>query len=445
MRKTILILYVLMAMAITASAASGFLITETGNNIQITMINQEPMPAEPGGYLTLRFRIENIGTQGADNVQVELIPQYPFSFDASDSGLRNLSSMDGWQTDNEGVVVEYRLRVDEDAVEGSENITLRYKVGQSPWIGQDFAVQIRTIDAFLNIDEITTSPTRVQPGEFTDLLIHVTNLADSRLTNLRFKLDFNNIDISPAASTNEKTILSLKAHENATVSFRVVVNSDAVSKVYKVPLSIEYFDEVGTKYTVDQTAGIVVYGQPEYFMNVESANAFTAGSKGDIVLSISNTGTAEMRFVTLELVPNDNYSVLSTPKIYIGNIDSDNEETADFTIMAKGKAGMMPLDVIVEYKDAYNKYFKAKEKVELKVYTNKEAAVYGLVQTGSTANAVLFFSPVVLLSLFWIYTLRDCWINKKKGFDKTMWLIAIIGGTVLGAIVYYFIGRKKQI
>jgi hypothetical protein len=445
MKKAILLISILLMFAASAAAQFGnnIIITDSNNNVKITLMNQEPMPAEPGGYMKLRFRVENIGVKGAENVFVELVPKYPFSFDPSDQGLRDVSSMDGWQVDEEGVVLEFKLRIDEDAVEGAENITIRYKVDQSPWIGQKFEIQIRTIDAFLDIDSITTVPSRVQPGAFTDLNINVRNLADSRLKDLRFRLDFNNLDIAPAASSNEKTITSIPAKGTATVKFQIVVDSDAESRVYKIPLNIEYYDEVGTKYSRNHTIGLVVYGEPEYFLNIESSDVFTKNKKGEVVISLSNIAPAEMRFVSIELKGNDNYTVISTPKIYLGNIKSDDEETADFTIQTKGRTGMLPLDVVVEYKDAYNKYFSEEKQVPLKVYTGGEAALYGLVAQVSPINLLITVSPLVLVGLFWYYNLHDCLKNKKKGYMRTMWLIAIIGGTVLGAIAYYFIGRKK--
>jgi hypothetical protein len=447
MKKTILIMVLLLTLVTSAAAQFGnnIIISGNNNNVKITLINQEPMPAEPGGYMKLRFRVENIGIKAADRVQVELMAKYPFSFDASDQGLRDVSALNGWQVGEEGVVLEYRLRIDEDAVEGAENITIRYKVDQSPWIGQKFEIQIRTIDAFLDVSSITTVPSRVQPGEFTDLNINVKNLADSRLKDLRFKLNFNNIDISPASSSNEKTLTSIPAKGNATVKFRIVVDSDAESRVYKIPLDITYMDEVGTEYNRSHTIGLVVYGKPEYFLNVESSDVFTKNKKGEVVLSISNIAPAEMRFASIELKSNDNYTVLSTQKIYLGNIKSDDEETADFIIQTKGATGMVPLDVVLEYKDAYNKLFKSEEQVPLKVYTGGEAAVFGLAARVSPVSLIFTLSPVVLVGLFWFYNVRDCWKNKKKGYHRTMWLIAIIGGTILGAILYYFIGRKKQL
>lgn len=446
MRKTMLLSVLLGALLMIAGASAQFgnniIISERNNNVKITLINQEPMPAEPGGYMKLRFRVENIGVQPAQQVLVELMPKYPFSFDASDQGLRDVSALGGWQVQDEGVVLEYRLRIDEDAIEGAENITIRYKVDQSPWIGLDFEIHIRTIDAFLDIEKVTTTPSRVQPGEFTDLQIHVKNLADSRLKDLAFSLDFNNLDISPASSSNEKTITSIPARGNATVSFRVVVDSDAESRVYKIPLAIHYFDEVGTEYNKSSTIGLVVYGEPEYFLNIESSDVFTKNKKGEVVVSISNTAASEMKFVSMELKSNDNYTVISTPKIYLGNIKSDDEETADFTIQTKKVTGMVPLDVVVEYKDAYNKYFKSEEQVPLRVYTGREAALYGLTAKVSPVSTILTLSPVILVGLFWFYNIRDCW-KKKKGFDRTIWLIAVIGGTLLGAVIYYFVGRKK--
>jgi hypothetical protein len=431
MKKTIQFL-VLMALLVLCVQAVQALITVNNNNVKITLINQEPLPAEPGSYVTLRFRVENIGTEPAQK-------------DVGEEALRDVSALNSWQTAEEGVMIEYRLRVDENAVEGAENITIRYKVDQSPWIGQKFEIQIRTIDAFLNIDDITTTPSRVQPGGFTDLKIHVSNLADSRLKDLKFRLNFNNLDIAPAGMSNERTILSLAAKERAIVDFKIVVDSDAESRVYKVPLTIDYIDEVGTLYTRNHTIGIIVHADTEYFLNIESSDVFTANKNGNVVISISNIAPSEMRFVKMELLETENYSVISNPKIYLGNIKSDDEETADFTIQTKKVTGMVPLEIAVEYKDPYNNYLRAKEQVPLRVFTGREAAVYGLVAQASLINAVLMLSPVVLIGLFWFYNLRDCWKNKKKGFERTMWLVAIIGGSILGSIIYYFAGRKKQV
>ena len=113
----------------------------------------------------------------------------------------------------------------------------------------------------------------------------------------------------------------------------------------------------------------------EYFLNIESSDVFTKNKKGDLVISLSNIAPAEMRFVTMELKENDNYSVISTPKIYLGNIESDDEETAEFTIKTNKETGMVPLDVVLEYKDPYNKQFKAEEKVKYSLATIDSASL----------------------------------------------------------------------
>ncbi|MBW3016739.1 PLDc N-terminal domain-containing protein [Candidatus Woesearchaeota archaeon] len=448
MKKTISI-GMLMALLLAVSVAAllgqnNNILISDNNNVKITMINQEPDPVQPGDYLRLRFRVENIGISGADHVMVELVPKYPFYLDPSETASRDVSALDGWQVDEEGVVLDWRIRVDENAVEGEEEISIKYKVGNSPWVVYDFDVEIRTPDTLLAIDSITTSPARIEPGQFTDLNVKVKNLADSRLMNLKFNLDLTDVAIAPVGTSNEQTLLDLKAKENKTVQFRIVADSDAESKVYKVPMTISYRDETGRNFTTEHTIGVVVYGTPEYFVNVEESDTFMSGSKGNVVLSISNTGAAELKYVSIELEQNDNYTILTTPKIYIGNIDSDDVESVDFTISTNKVKDDIPLKVVLEYKDTYNKYFREKIDVPLKIYSGREAAMYGLVQKGSPVTALFGLSILVLLGVFWYYNLRHCLKNKKND-EKVLWLIVIIGGTLIGSVVYYFIGRKKKV
>jgi len=447
-KKLTIGLMIAILLATTVAAIAGLnnnVLISTNNNVKITMINQEPLPVEPGGYVKVRFRVENIGTNGADNVEVRLAPKYPFSFDASETASRDVSALDGWQTDDEGVMLDWRLRVDENAVEGNEELRIQYKVGDSPWIELKFYVEIRTADTLLSIDSIATEPAKMQPGQFTDLKITVNNLADSRLVNLRFNLDFSNVDIAPVGTSNEQTLLELKAKESQTVVFKIAAGADAESKIYKLPLEINYKDETGSNFSTTHTIGLVVYGTPEYLVNVEESDTFMAGTKGKVILSISNTAATAMRFVSIQLEQSENYTMLSSEKIYLGNIDSDDVESADFTITASGKAkGEIPLELVVEYKDTYNKYFKEKIQVPLKIYSKREAAMYGLVQAGSPVSALISLSVLIVLGAFWYTNLRHCLDNKKKG-EKTLWLVVIIGGTLLGAVAYYFIGRKKKV
>jgi hypothetical protein len=52
---------------------------------------------------------------------------------------------------------------------------------------------------------------------------------------------------------------------------------------------------------------------------------------------------------------------------------------------------------------------------------------------------------VILASIFWVWMLIDCLLNPRlQGLEKLIWLLVILFLHLLGAIIYYFVGRPGQ-
>jgi len=83
MKKTYLIsliavfILILSSYSIFAQSSDKILLTE---NIKVSFVNQEPDPAEPGTFVDVRFKFENIGLETSDEITVELLPEFPFSY-----------------------------------------------------------------------------------------------------------------------------------------------------------------------------------------------------------------------------------------------------------------------------------------------------------------------------------------------------------------------------
>jgi hypothetical protein len=105
---------------------SGTIITGT-SFLTSTFVSQNPIKASQGEYVNLLFKIENIGTQSAGNVTVTLLPEYPFSLDPGVSAVKSLGTISGAQNqDNSSFYVNYKLKVDKDAVDGDNEIKLKF-------------------------------------------------------------------------------------------------------------------------------------------------------------------------------------------------------------------------------------------------------------------------------------------------------------------------------
>jgi len=137
MKKIVFLLILVGILSVSALAnadvlkiGSNYLITDTVN-LKTTFVNQDPYPAETGGYVNLLFKLENWGTNKAENVTFELLPEYPFSLDTGISAINELGTVGGSQTAENAFLIKYKIRVDKDAVDGENKIGVRYTYGNS--------------------------------------------------------------------------------------------------------------------------------------------------------------------------------------------------------------------------------------------------------------------------------------------------------------------------
>ena len=53
---------------------------------------------------------------------------------------------------------------------------------------------------------------------------------------------------------------------------------------------------------------------------------------------------------------------------------------------------------------------------------------------------------VAVASIFWIFALIDCLQNPRlQGVEKLVWVLVILVSHVLGAIIYFAVGRERAV
>ncbi|OGI12263.1 hypothetical protein A3K64_02970 [Candidatus Micrarchaeota archaeon RBG_16_36_9] len=110
--------------------------------LKVNLVNQDPSSANPGEYVKLLFKIENRGTVDAQNVTLTLVPEYPFSLDPGTSAVNNIGTVNGMQTGSKAFLVEYKVKVDKDAVDGDNEIKLKYSENDKNYYTQTFNVTV---------------------------------------------------------------------------------------------------------------------------------------------------------------------------------------------------------------------------------------------------------------------------------------------------------------
>ncbi len=382
------------AYQVTPVSTDSYEIADTSSFLVASIINQMPDPAEPGRYVELRFKIENIGTQNLNNVQFELVPRYPFYFDNPADANQTISSIWGGQAiknngSQTGVILYYKLRADNNAVAGDNEIELRYKTQKDfGWTYfPKFKIRVQVKDPVLSLESIKSAPEKLTPGEISIISIKLKNNADAVLRFININLGlvmaastgYVELPFTPVGESNLKTIYQLQPGEEKTVEFSLMADPDAEAKPYKIPLMISYYDLTGMMYNKSNIIGLIIGSEPELSVDVD-ANELKKGANSKVSIRLVNKGLTNIKFLTSILADSKDYEIISSKEVYVGKIDSDDYQTADYTLnVKKTKDNKVALPLTIEYMDANNQKYTEQKELSVAVSGSGSHISFGMV------------------------------------------------------------------
>ncbi|MBN2094852.1 MAG: COG1361 S-layer family protein [Candidatus Aenigmarchaeota archaeon] len=370
--------------------------------ISMTVLRYEPFPAQPGSYVKLWIRIENFGMKPAENFMVVLDPEYPFYLDPSENDTRHIRYLEGF----ENILIDYKLRVAPDAVQGDNELKIRYSTGDRDiWVQKTLKVNVQTLDK--NIDIVSVSSRNVAPGGTVPLEVMLLNNGDASLRDISLKLDLSSLPFYPINSTSEKKIYLMEKGKSTSVSFELMASPTADCQPYKVPVTLSYKSLDGTQYSRSDYLTIVVCSMPDLVMGLESSEILYSGTSGTVTVNIVNKGLSDVKLLTLELLGGD-YEIISPASVYVGNLESDDFDTVDYDLYIN-ESGEIPLQFLAAYRDANNGEHKAEFTVPLKIYTKEELSRYQLVPAQDNTGLFILLLLAAVVA-YWYYRRK----KKKK-------------------------------
>jgi hypothetical protein len=226
----------------TVQTPTGFFATDS-SMLNISMVNQDPYPAEPGGYVDLLFTLENWGTDSASNVAVELLPAYPFSLDPGTNATRVIGTIKGFQTDEKAVQVDYKVRVDKDAVDGTSEIKVRYTYDNGMSVEKAFTVSVSNpkTDFDVVVQDITSPSVTLAIANIgaNDGYAVIVGIPDQ--------------DAFKATGTSRTILGNLNAGDYTLATFQVIpVNQGSNTGNRSLTVEISYTDTLGIRRTIDK-------------------------------------------------------------------------------------------------------------------------------------------------------------------------------------------------
>ena len=336
------------------------------HHLEVSLLNQQPDPVEPGKYVEVRFNVINSGLEDAKNVVFEIEPEFPFSLNSGTSASKSLGTIMGGAVGNNGVTVYYKLFVSKSARQGTSDIKIKYKVDNNLWTAKTFSIRIRSDQSLLTVEEIKTNPEKISPGSECIISLTLKNNGDDDIKNVIVNLvpvqaiaqatgtTYVESVFSPYGDSTEKIIKFIEKGQSQTVEFKLIASSEAQLQPYKMPIQITYEDRMGASYSKDIYAGLVVQEDTDYVAVIEREEQIIENSKNKIYATISNKGKSKMNFVYVEVLPSEDYVILSTPGIYLGNLDSDDEDSAEYELFFNkyNQTKDVPINVKITYRDA---------------------------------------------------------------------------------------------
>jgi len=323
------LLLISLLFSVHASAAVG------GANLKVTIVETNPYPAKIGEYLNLTVQVENIGGDKADNVDIEVVPQYPFSLDSEANAVKNVGALNPGRT----ATKEFYLFVDKNAQKGVRSIDIRTKTGKdSPWSEKSFDIRIgtETFDSkgTVELKEVTSDPEVFMPGDRGTITVTLTNTASSPTVTIGGSDFDTNARIQAAVLRPlSEGIVVLDAPygdmgllgpgDSIKLTFNVKVAEDAPEGTHNLELAIE-----GNSFDYNSRKNIPLKVDSSNIRVIPSKELKLTNGESTIEFDVANTHPNELSSVSIK--PKAKGVTFYPVEYFIGPMNPDELFTIEF-------------------------------------------------------------------------------------------------------------------
>ncbi len=333
--------YIIGIMLIMIISLSGMVFADSGGSdvISVSLVNQDPDPATAGNIVELRIGVENKGSEVAENLVLEIIPQYPFEMVPGENPIQEIGTIKPYLDGSDMKIVKYRLRVDRDANEGQYGLEIwEYEEGKRDKIRVEKTITIDVANKesaeIIYIDKV-----ELVPGRQTNMKFTINNVGSAPLRDLTFSWENEDDVILPVGSDNTKYIKYLDVSEKTELSYDVIADSNAVPGLYKLQLSLKYDDSTtGAEKEIATIAGVYVGGETDFDI------AFSESSMGEYSFTIANIGSNPAYSVSVIVPEQKNWKVIGSNSAIIGNLNKGDYTVASFNLQQSKIASSLEQD-----------------------------------------------------------------------------------------------------
>ena len=208
------------------------LITAETCNLEISMINQDPYPAIPGDYVKVVFQIDGLENTNCGAVTFGINENYPVYLDPTVENPIVINSGTYQKDYGSFYLAPYKLRLDENALDGDNPIEVYYSTGATN-IVKEFNLTVEDTRADFEV--------YVKDYDYTtnEITFEILNIGKTDVEALRITIPKqDNIEVK---GSNRVDVGDLDSNEYTTANFEAILPQGETT----ISLNISYEDSIG--------------------------------------------------------------------------------------------------------------------------------------------------------------------------------------------------------
>jgi len=332
--------------------------------VSITVTGQlVPSVIEPGESGNLVLTVANVGTDYARSVKLTVKPHSFITFDTSKYSLQTIAP-------SSSIQISVPITVSSLATKGSTSVFLSVEYNEGDSAGSvttETSVSLSiTKRSLIEISNVTYDKDLIEQGDVVKMNIELKNVGNGNIKDIFVALKNRTQPFVSARGDMEVYLGNIQPGRTSMASFDIIINKDAETKAYSVPVTLTYYDETGTQHTEERYIGLKISGLPDFVVTLESQSNMYVGRTGELTISIANRGTATASFLLARF---DGVYDITPEEYYIGDLEQDDYETITLDMSLVGvSVGKRALNIELAYKDPYNQETTTTETVDFTVH-----------------------------------------------------------------------------
>ncbi len=369
--KRIMLVMCLSVMISLFLAGAGY----SDGNLKMQMLKYEPAPVEPGSSFEVWILLENDGDIKIDEATVKIEDSYPFYLERGEEREQVFSIPAGSEA-----LARFNIDVSKEVAEGIRKLKVMYSKGNDVWVEREYNISIQSHQNLISLENVEIKPDTIVPGDKVEVKLFLKNIGNAIIKDISVGLQLYSqtetgvleLPLVPYKDTATKRISFIEPNKKEEVSFSLQVDPNAEISTYKIPVSIQYYDDLGNPTTTSDLLGITLSDISNVEVLLDSEKTLVPGRTNEVSFKIINRGFNEIKFATVEITATKQFEIISPSKDYLGNTDSDDYETADFKIKPLTNEGYIQIPLKLTYLDFMNKEKSIEKTFEMRILREDE-------------------------------------------------------------------------